>query len=252
MSDNPALDKIRKLLALAESGSGATPEEAATAAGVAAALMMKYNIDREEVQAKTGPAEKTYGWHKSKVRCPAWDRQAVIFLSSGVAALYGCQELVTPVNHTRYFSFIGQPHNCQMAESWTDYLWRSCKRASTEYLKAHPRFDKKEAYRAERSFRLTFCQQVYVRLLQKVREMRTQGVTEGTSTSTALVVSHWLDEEKKAVQEWMSSNMKTGMTRGPKPRNLDAGAANAGREAGKRVNLDTQLNGSKTAFKQLS
>ena len=42
------LERIRKMLALAEN-SGATPAEAATAAGMAAKTMAKYNLDHADV-----------------------------------------------------------------------------------------------------------------------------------------------------------------------------------------------------------
>lgn len=48
MTDAP-IDKIKKLLALADKSSGATEHEAARAMEMASALMMKYSIDQSSL-----------------------------------------------------------------------------------------------------------------------------------------------------------------------------------------------------------
>ena len=250
MSDNPYKEKIRKLLALAND-SGATPEEAANAAAMAATLALKYSIDMSALNERQR-IEANYQFTASHVKCSARDRHACLILTSAVAALYSCQNFTTWRRPFNYMSFAGQPHNIEMADSWLQYLWRSAERGAREYMRTRLYETASARYKADGSFRMMFCVEVAQRLAEKLQAMRQQGVQdEKGSTSTALVVVNRLDAEKRAVQEWVKQNMSVGKGAASKKKQLDNHAAHAGAAAGRAVGLEDQIAGTKPPQREM-
>ena len=234
------LDKIRKLLAMAEHPN-TNPAEAANAAAMAAALAAKHNIDLDAArgagQSKTfidAPPFAAVKWRRR-------DDTGVVIMTTWVARLFGCTTVIHYNGDERWCAFKGQEHNIALAQSWFKYLWDSCKRANTEHAKSesHATFAERESARA--TFRMHFCVAVSNRLKQKYEAMRTTGV----SGSTALVVAAWFDTERREVEAWLKDKHPDMQDFTPKmPTVKDERAARAGDAAGNRVSLADQIGAS--------
>jgi nucleotide-binding universal stress UspA family protein len=234
-------DKIRKLMALADH-PGTGPEESAAAAGMAAALALKYNIDLAAAHAadQAEAQAKNFTRGDAAVTAPGGNRAALMHLASGVAALYGCRFVVWQDQTSKCgFSFVGQPHNVAMAGTWLKYLWEACKRADTAHRRGRVFAVKGDEYRASMSFRLYFSAEVNRRLADKLASMRRGDDTGGAGT--ALMVVNWFEQERKEVAAWMAENMKLKAAKTAKKRALDSTAASAGHEQGKRASLNDQI-----------
>jgi hypothetical protein len=232
-------EKIRKLMALADS-SGATPAEAANAAAMAAELALKYNIDIAEACKSEQPKPKEFTFGEYAIKTNPRDRKAGIHLAHGVAELYAVKPLISALKGRteHHFMFVGQAHNVELASSWLKYLWNSMLRSNKEYNKSKIG---RATYGSDGSFRLMFAYAVETRLHDKYAAIQQQGVSE---TGTALVVVNWYEQERKAVQEWIDQTLGENKRElRSRASNLDGHAANAGYKAGKQVGLDDQLAG---------
>ena len=244
MSDFNFADKIRKLMTLANHpGTGAA--EAANAAAMAAQLALKHNIDMGKIrETEQSPDDKVFEHGAVAITIFGGDRQAVLYMASGLAALYGCSVLVTPhrkPSNQSDIRFVGQPHNIALCGIWLDYLWKACVKSNSadpevKGIKGKPR------YKADRSFRLYFGSAVGARLYEKLAAMQAQGIKDAESTSTALVVSNWYAQEQREVKAWMAQKMgNLGPVGQSSNRDLDVGAGMAGHAAGRKVGLDNQI-----------
>jgi hypothetical protein len=241
-------EKIRKLMALADH-PGTSTEEASAAAGMAAELALKYNLDLDAAVAGGKDRQsKNFECRPNTIVVSPRDRQALSWLANPIGNLYGCQSVIMHPGYCKYsIAFIGQAHNIALCESWLKYLWNSCQRANKDYNKQREFGSAKEAYIAKATFRRHFANEVYNRLGEKLASMR-RG--EAASTGTALMVVAWYDEEKKEVQAWMQANMKTKQSRNHS-RRADAGAAHAGQQAGKAASLSDQIGSTSPRHRQI-
>lgn len=243
-------DKIRKLMAVANS-PGANANEAASAAAMAAEMALAHSIDIgliREVEGET-PA-KVFQEGPRVMGISAGDRSALLAMAGPVASLYGCSVLIHSLMYMRNpahvadIFFVGQPHNVELSGTWIKYLWASCERSNKEA----PEFRGiKRTYKMDRSFRLAFGNAVSQRLYEKLAAMKSQGIKTEASTSTALVVSNWFETERREVAKWMAANMRLGKVSKMNKRDLDYDAMLAGREAGKRVGLNDQIGNRSTS-----
>lgn len=105
MSD--IVDKIRKLMALAAAGSGATEAEMATAMAMAQALMMKHAIDEDQlVDKKAGVGVKQVDELFNVWAAP---------LASAAGIIYMVKPLQQVTRDGALFSFIGRSDACEAA-----------------------------------------------------------------------------------------------------------------------------------------
>ena len=236
-------DKLRKLLELAEHPN-TNANEAANAAALAAKLSIMHNIELDSVRLKSQNKEFVSvlsTWHYSPR-----DAAGVIVMSQWVAQLFGCKILLAGSSSRRYIWFYGQKHNVDMCNSWSKYLIDSCARANREHARDAKRATFAEREDARSAFRYAFNVAVATRLREKLEAMKKEGVQEGSSSGTALVVSNWFEQERKEVQEFIDNNVqisnKTVSTRSVA---IEGRAIAAGREAGNKVSLHDQVSTSK-------
>ena len=108
MTDINTINKIKKLLSVAQAGSGATEAEAMTAAQMASMLMLKHNIDvqlDDDVEDQTAVNGKI-NWGYDEI----WHRQC----GSAAGFLYSCKPLIYARNGG--INFIGRPDNIEACE----------------------------------------------------------------------------------------------------------------------------------------
>ena len=228
-------DKIRKMMALAND-PGATPEEAANAAAMAAELALKYNIDMASIQIDEAPKPKEFVVGGYSIKVTPRDRKAGLHLAGGVSKLYAVKLVLTRIKEYWFFTFIGQPHNVELANHWLNYLWASMKRANSEY---HKTLTHRATYAQDGSFRLMFAYTVQARLYEKFEAMQRHGI----SGSTALVVYNFYEKERAEIDAWVKQSMALGKPLKSRAAQLESAAASAGAAAGKRIGLDEQVRG---------
>lgn len=130
MEKTPIIEKIKKLLALANSSN---EHEAALAASHAQRLLSEHNLAMADIEAahksdKAGKVETTV----SKT-LPKWLRH----LSAGVSTAFDCQAIHHP--STGKMTFIGVGVDVQIAAYTFTYLDRTVRKLCSTYMKQHAR-----------------------------------------------------------------------------------------------------------------
>lgn len=215
------LDKIQKLLKVAAEGSGASVNEAETAARQAAALMRKWNIDSAEIQLKNidqGLGEEIVAEfaYSPRHRIQRWEGQ----ISVAVAKLFDCQvDLYTkPSGDSEVIRFMGYETDVVVSTWMLTYLIRTVESLAKKFMG-----DKK-----------SFTQGATAALCKRLREMREARDAEfkGTTTGTALVVVNRKAEEIAKVYGAPRYSSSRSHVR-------DGAAYYEGHKAGSSINLPT-------------
>jgi hypothetical protein len=229
MTNDRIINKIIKLLALAE-GKGATPGEASAAAAQAQRLMHKYNVSTLQLVQDEQEDITEMRFQEPSWRLRSWRST----LAWGVAASNYCQAIVVGGSNQRgrermaYIIFVGTPTNIAIVNYMFLYLAREIDRLAKEAERpAHIQPD-----RFRNAFRFGAVETVVSRLKKakvKIREQET--------TSTALVK---IDDHQRQIALFVKNNIRT--------HNVNVGhtsqeGAEAGREAGRRIALNDALNG---------
>ena len=130
MEPNPIIEKIKKLLALANSSN---EHEAALAASHAQRLLSEHNLAMADIEAAQRPDRADRVEANVSKTLPKWLR----ILSAGVSAAFDCQAVHYP--STGKLVFIGVGADVQIAAYTFAYLERTARRLCAGYLKEHVR-----------------------------------------------------------------------------------------------------------------
>jgi hypothetical protein len=125
-TNNPIIEKIRKLLALANSSN---EHEAALAAAHAQRLLSEHNLAMADVEAKHHPQSADKVETTAAKTLPKWVRN----LSGGVCSAFDCQAIHHPAQGK--MSFIGVGADVQIAAYTFAYLDRTVRRLCSSYMK---------------------------------------------------------------------------------------------------------------------
>jgi hypothetical protein len=128
LEKTPIIDKIKKLLALADS---CNEHEAALAAAHAQRLLAAHNLAMADITSSNRP-EKADRVETNVARSlPKWIRH----LSAGVSSAFDCQAIHHPA--TGKMTFIGIGADVQVAAYTFTYLDRTVRKLCAAYLKQH-------------------------------------------------------------------------------------------------------------------
>jgi hypothetical protein len=128
MTTNPIIDRIRKLLALADASRNPNEAEAEAAMRMATRLLSQNNLDLSDVQS-SDPNNRPVGEHPVPCsRAPAETWKAI--LANSVAPLYYAK-VYRMGDELRY---VGRPHNTIVASEMTAYLIRAIDRLAEQAL----------------------------------------------------------------------------------------------------------------------
>ena len=128
MEPNPIIEKIRKLLALANSSN---EHEAALAAAHAQRLLSEHNLAMADIEAKQRPQSADKIETSVAKTLPKWVRN----LSAGVCSAFDCQAIHHPT--LGKMTFIGVGADVQIAAYTFDYLDRAVRKLCSSYMKQH-------------------------------------------------------------------------------------------------------------------
>jgi hypothetical protein len=128
LDKTPIIDKIKKLLALANS---CNEHEAALAASHAQRLLAAHNLAMADISASDRPEQADRVETDVARSLPKWIRH----LSSGVSSAFDCQAVHHPA--TGKMTFIGVGADVQVAAYTFTYLDRTVRKLCSGYLKQH-------------------------------------------------------------------------------------------------------------------
>ena len=126
MDNSPVIEKIKKLLALANS---ANEHEAALAAGHAQRLLSEHNLAMADIEAAHKPDKADKVETAVSKTLPKWLRH----LSAGVSTAFDCQAIHHPA--TGKMTFIGVGADVQIAAYTFTYLDRTVRKLCSNYMK---------------------------------------------------------------------------------------------------------------------
>lgn len=128
VDSSPIIEKIRKLLALANSSN---EHEAALAAGHAQRLLAEHNLAMADIDAAHRPDKADKVETAVSKTLPKWLRH----LSAGVSSAFDCQAVHHPA--TGRLTFIGVGADVQIAAYSFTYLDRTVRKLCVTYMKQH-------------------------------------------------------------------------------------------------------------------
>ena len=232
------LDKLRKLLAMAADGSGASVTEAETAARQAANLMKKYNLDTADLQfaqLNKDPTEDLTAEYTLKADTiggiPSWQSMIAV----ACAKLFDAQADIVIGGEGEILRMLGFETDVLVASWLCVYLVRTVERARDREVKG-------------KVARADFCQAAASTLAHRLNEMRKARDAEfaGASGGTALAVVN-----KKAAAIAAEFGAPNYIHTSYRPR--DAAAYRAGQETGKAIHIpDGAITDKRPAQKSLA
>jgi hypothetical protein len=128
METNPIIEKIKKLLALANSTN---EHEAALAASHAQRLLSEHNLAMADILSEHKPQSADRVETAVSKSMPKWQRH----LSAGVCEAFDCQAIFSPA--LGKLTFIGIGADVQIASYTFSYLDRTIRRLCSSYMKHH-------------------------------------------------------------------------------------------------------------------
>ena len=241
MTQERIIDRIRKLLALAE-GRGATEAEAALAAERAAELMREHDLAEAEIRVsddsvKAEPMVDGQGvpvaGTDTQRRRVAWKER----IADAVARRFGC-EVWTRGAATMLF---GRVSHCQAASYTSAYLFREVDRLADDVYEDEARDYGHDARRWKSSFRMGCAIRLARRLYQLTEQERPAAPTPAATGTALMVVERDRAEVKAAFKTMTKGWGRASALRG-------GGQSSAGRTAGIKAADRINLSGGRTAL----
>ena len=231
MSNKRILDKVKKLLNLAED-KGASEGEVDNAMRMAHALLVKHNLSMADIDE----LDKDDFLEQDVVfKNRPWVRRTV----SSICKLYFCEYMVHMFDkrHRTRHTVIGRESNVVTAKCIAEFVVRNIALSAKKARK----LENKDS-RFERSF----CEGASIRVVYRVFEIL-EASKQDKEPGKGLMV---IDAYQAAVaenNEYMQQNHNTREIMSRSKNDQDKRGLEQGDEHGKRINLNTQLNTSKSA-----
>lgn len=231
MSVSAIIDKIAKLLKLANN-PGANPNEAANAAAMAQDLLMTHKLDMADIAAKSSddkvnfePIEDVDLFNQGG-RGARWRE----WLASSVAGANGCRIYLTPSRyHGNHIRIVGRRSDIQAVNYLFGYLNLEAERMCGVAIKQQAPMDKGTGRIWANNFKLGFTEVVSKRLRETKQQMEVKAQTE---RPTAMVL---VKKDEAAVDAFYSKlKLKSGSASSYVGNNA---ARDHGRNAGGSVTL---------------
>lgn len=231
---NSVIDKVRKLLRLAESPNA---NEAALAAAKAQSLIDEHNLSAALLAMDGGPSEPDEDIEDFMAKDAPLDRQPILhrwrqYLASTIARANGCRIYSQGGN----IALVGRPSDAETVRYLFAYLTREVDRLC-----------EKDGKGCGRTWRNNYRLGVVDTISKKLRAERERFVAEqrklaaASGNSQALVrldgALAKVDKRGADVAAWVKSNLRLVSGGGSSSR-YDSGAREAGRKAGQSISLN--------------
>ena len=221
------LDKVRKLLALANN-EAASEGERDNAMRMAHKLLTMHQLEMAYVDAHTRDRDDPRG----RTDWEGWNMPWCKNIRSTVGKLFMCQYIIGgKINATRgRHIYVGRASNVATAMYMSDFIIRSLLREGTK------RFGHNLAPETR-----AFATGASDRLYARVSEMQKQAQQEVKAAGSSLVLADLALVEQDANEAWKLANMSTTQTKPKSRKNIDVSAYLEGTEYGSTIGLNTQL-----------
>jgi hypothetical protein len=222
--DESVLQKIRKLLALAQNNKNANERDVAMQ--FAMDMLAKHNLSMAQIMQAGAIGDDNgavkVGEYESDIRLERWTKD----ICSAVCKLYYCDYYMTGALSENYALrtvpvFIGTRENISVAIEVANYLIRSVRSESNMAFKDAA---------LRRSFRQGAARRIYERACQMIAAEKSQGTSTGTSL---IVVRNGLEKANQSYLKKLKLKYTT-----PRVSYIDGNAYNQGQEFGDSVGLD--------------
>lgn len=226
MSEERVINKIQKLLAVANDGRG-NETERDTALRQAHALLLKHNLDMEDIPAAQRTEPRIV--HAFQTWSQPWARQVI----GDVARLFFCRYVQSSkINATKmHHKFVGKEGNATTAALIAEFV-------VTSVLAEARRLTGENLSPAARSFALGAAERIQRRVDDMIAG---RGEVQAVSSGRELVVLNLYKTESEQNGAWMAANMKTREITVRMAAAGDAAAFAAGRVYGGKVSLVAQV-----------
>lgn len=239
------LEKVAKLLAMADTSRNPNEEEAAAAMRMATRLLDKHNLEMADAlahQQASNPDSAPAPIAEHSYPYPHNPEHAFIgVLAHGVAPLYFAKTYRTRSADakTAYACFVGRPHNTQVAVSMVEYLIRTIERmaadALTKAIFARNQQAIGQPHLWLRSYREGATSNLYHRAQQLVAERNAPTPAPNPTTQPTTTLPALIAQELAAIDEHLAQlNLRKGR---PSRRKTLYGAYATGSSDAANVNL---------------
>ena len=198
MEDNNIIEKIRKLLALAERGG--TEAEAAAAMEKVQALLTKHNLDIDSVRK---PEESSFTREFQEFE---WNASWIRPIAGAVAKLYFCSMYYTQQGLDKQIIYmVGEKVNILTAQYVVDLVVATGKRLAKAYAQECYRDWGMNPVSASNSFKKGFALRISSRCAELMREAK-RGNIKDVETGTALVVTNFYERNETAIAKFIKQD----------------------------------------------
>lgn len=232
-----AIEKVKKLMAMASPEGGATESEQDTAMRMAAGIMLRFGISEDDVKDKE--EEGVTAWKTSD---QLYTQKWIGTLGAAAAVMNMTKCLIVPTDGTVIFT--GRPTNIETTRVLFDYLIDQVLKAYKAFpLKSIPPKDRRTF---RESFKFNAANALFIRCWAIIEELRNDDQKAiAASGSNALVVSSTIDQRLREIDDWIGQNIEVDETKERKAvaitsRGSILGAL-AGREAGERIEINKKV-----------
>ena len=230
-SESDILDKIRKLLRLADRSRGSTENEAKVALAKAQELMTRHNIDSALLRMERGESGSSFTVDKGKVDLPKTLNPADLMILSILQAHFNVKTILMPNGRGTPVDIIGATADIDFAIYAFNYLRQTFFRCWNEFKKTHANPDKASYYRGLRDGLNAE--------LKAAKERAEQSYAADKRQAYGLVV---VDQEA-AISRYVEEAYGKLRTRTQRRRHIHSGSYVAGETKGRTIQINRPLTG---------
>ena len=223
------LEKIRKLLRLADTSRGATESEAQVALAKAQELMTRHNIDSALLRMERGEAGSGFTVDKGKVDLPKTLNPADLMILSLLQGHFNVKTILMPNGRATPVDIIGSPADIDFAIYAFNYLRQTFFRCWNEFKKVHADPDKASYYRGLRDGLNTALKEA------KQRAEESYGSEERQTYGLVLV------DQQAAIKQYVDEHYGKLRTRSGARRKMHSGSYAAGESKGRTIQINRPL-----------
>ncbi len=224
------LDKIRKLLRLADRSRGATENEAKVALAKAQELMTRHNIDSVLFRMEHGePGGGSFTINKAKVDLPRTLNPADMMILSLLQSHFNVKAILMPNGRGTPVDIIGAPADIDFAIFAFNFLRQTFFRCWNEFKRTTASPDKASYYRGLRDGLNAE--------LKAAKQRAEQCYASDQQHAYALVVV----DQSAAIARYVEANYGKLRNRSARARNVHSGSYFAGETKGRTIQINRPL-----------
>jgi len=259
LSKENVIQKIQKLLALADKARNTSEGEASAAASKAQELLDTYNLTMSEVgtdEQKKGDKPKSFDGLFARNTL----RQYQTSLFDGLARQFDCVCFIRTQRKwdpekmkskkTKSLCVVGHEADVEVFKWTFEYLLEAIERIykveiKAEDLECREEMGRKMTWSERREYRLSYCLGAVHRILERVRGDREERLQKDNKCTAMVLV------RKAAVDKWVDENMKLKAGRCSPGERRNAGAYRSGVSAANTISLRKGVGGGSGSNKRI-